>query len=169
MALVTAGGTAADSNAAAVALLAASEENTQDAWTQLQGISEVLEVMEAAVSQNIHLPQLLLYRWGPHVRQLCWSRSHGSRLQACWLLSCVSGNKVATCFIDCWLWRRDIKLPPPLVVSFESGMGAADGLSAVPSSLTGAGSGQLNLGSPGPPSRPSLCSTPGSSRPTGMP
>lgn len=59
--LVNAGGTAADSNAAAVALLAA-EENTQEAWTQLQGIYEVLEVMEAAVSQNIHLLQLLLYR-----------------------------------------------------------------------------------------------------------
>lgn len=59
--MVNAGGTAADSNAAAVALLAA-EENTQEAWTQLQGIYEVLEVMEAAVSQNIHLLQLLLYR-----------------------------------------------------------------------------------------------------------
>jgi hypothetical protein len=44
-----------------VALLAA-EESMQEGWTQLQGISEVLEVMEAAVSQNIHLPQLLLYR-----------------------------------------------------------------------------------------------------------
>lgn len=61
MVLVNAGGTAADSNAAAVALLAA-EENMQEAWTQLQGISEVLDVMEAAVSQNIHLLQLLLYR-----------------------------------------------------------------------------------------------------------
>lgn len=63
---------------------------------------------------------------------------------------------------------RDIKLPPPLVVSFELGGGGADGLPAVPSNLlTGAGSGQLNLASPGLPSRPSLCSTPGSSRPTG--
>lgn len=66
------------------------------------------------------------------------------------------------------LWFRDIKLPPPLVVSFDLGGGSADGLPAVPSNpLTGAGSGQLNLASPGLPSRPSLCSTPGSSRPTG--
>lgn len=63
--------------------------------------------------------------------------------------------------------HRDIRPPPPLVLGFEAGSGAADGLSAVPS-LTGAGSGQLNLASPGPPSRPSLCSTPGSSRPTGQ-
>jgi len=63
--------------------------------------------------------------------------------------------------------HRDIRPSPPLVLGFEAGSGAADGLSAVPS-LTGAGSGQLNLASPGPPSRPSLCSTPGSSRPTGQ-
>lgn len=56
-----AGGAAADSNAAAVALLAA-EEVQEEPWTQLQGIAEVLEVMEAAVSQNIYLPQLMLYR-----------------------------------------------------------------------------------------------------------
>jgi hypothetical protein len=56
-----AGGAATDSNAAAVALLAA-EEVQEEPWTQLQGIAEVLEVMEAAVSQNIYLPQLMLYR-----------------------------------------------------------------------------------------------------------
>jgi hypothetical protein len=44
-----------------VALLAA-EEVQEEPWTQLQGIAEVLEVMEAAVSQNVYLPQLMLYR-----------------------------------------------------------------------------------------------------------
>jgi hypothetical protein len=58
---LAAGGAAADSNAAAAALMAA-EETLQESWTQLQGISDVLQVMEAAVSQNIYLPQLLLYK-----------------------------------------------------------------------------------------------------------
>jgi hypothetical protein len=57
------GGTASESHAAAVALLAGSADAGPEPWTQLQGIAEVLGVMEAAVSQNIYLPQLMLYRW----------------------------------------------------------------------------------------------------------
>lgn len=64
-----AGGAVAGSNAAAVALLAAAEVQ-EEPWTQLQGIAEVLEVMEAAVSQNIYLPQLMLYRCARDHQQL---------------------------------------------------------------------------------------------------
>lgn len=56
------GGGASESHAAAVALLAGSADAVPEPWTQLQGIAEVLGVMEAAVSQNIYLLQLMLYR-----------------------------------------------------------------------------------------------------------
>lgn len=65
-------------NAAAVALMvAASAEQQPEAWTQLHGLAEVLEVMEAAVSQNIYLPQLMSYRWavgrgGRELNSGCW-------------------------------------------------------------------------------------------------
>jgi hypothetical protein len=50
-------------SAAAVALLVAgAEQQAPEAWTQLPGLAEVLAVAEAAVSQNIFLPQLLQYR-----------------------------------------------------------------------------------------------------------
>lgn len=55
--------------------LMAAEDAAPEPWTQLQGIAEVLEVMEAAVSQNIFLPQLMLYRWALAVLVLllwCW-------------------------------------------------------------------------------------------------
>jgi len=41
----------------------AAEEAAPEPWTQLAGLAEVLEIMEAAVSQNIYLPQLMMYRW----------------------------------------------------------------------------------------------------------
>ncbi|WIA16426.1 hypothetical protein OEZ85_013115 [Tetradesmus obliquus] len=47
--------------AAAAALLAAAGPQPEP-WTRLAGLAEALAVMEAAVSQNIFLPQLLQYR-----------------------------------------------------------------------------------------------------------
>jgi hypothetical protein len=50
--------------AAAAALLAAAAAGPQpEPWTKLAGIAEALAVLEAAISQNIYLPQLLQYRW----------------------------------------------------------------------------------------------------------
>lgn len=47
--------------AAAAALLAAAGPQPEP-WTRLAGLAEALAVMEAAISQNIFLPQLLQYR-----------------------------------------------------------------------------------------------------------
>ncbi|KAF6261369.1 hypothetical protein COO60DRAFT_1625359 [Scenedesmus sp. NREL 46B-D3] len=48
--------------AAAAALLAAAAGPQPEPWTRLAGLAEALAVMEAAISQNMYLPQLLQYR-----------------------------------------------------------------------------------------------------------
>lgn len=41
----------------------AAEEAPPEPWMELPGLAEVMEVVEAAISQNIYLPQLMLYRY----------------------------------------------------------------------------------------------------------
>lgn len=59
--------------AASAALLAAASGPQLEPWVKLPGLAEVLAVMEAAVSQNIYLPQLLLYRcaWMLQISTFC--------------------------------------------------------------------------------------------------
>jgi hypothetical protein len=57
-AIAAAAGAAADKDAAAEAPV------QEDPLRRLRGLKEALEVVDAALVQNVYLPQLLLYRWG---------------------------------------------------------------------------------------------------------